>query len=53
LIKLPSKPTIHAIKDKTDEVKDSKEGLVGIANSKSFEIYDDPEIPCTMTIPEF
>ena len=40
-------------RDSPDEVKDSKEGLVGIANSKSFEIYDDPEIPCTMTIPEF
>jgi hypothetical protein len=45
LIKLPCKPAIHAVKDKTDEVKDSKECLVGIANSKSYEIYDDPEIP--------
>jgi len=41
------------LRDSPDEVKDRKECLVGIANSKSYEIYDDPEIPCTMTIPEF
>jgi hypothetical protein len=36
-----------------EEVQDSKERFVGIANGKCNEIYDDPEIPCTMTLPEF
>jgi hypothetical protein len=54
---------LHSILDTTslqinlsgspEEVQDSKERFVGIANGKCNEIYDDPEIPCTMTLPEF
>jgi len=37
LIKLPCKPTIHTIKDKAEEVQDSKKCPFGIANSNAMK----------------